>query len=152
LGSPFLLALMVAGGAMVGSLFAADAWNNVTFTAGEVKEPRRTLPISLTVGTGLVITLYLLANLAYMAVVPLQGDAELAEQLKREKIEADEHGTDADRERVEQRYAEATFQLGISHARDDRVGTAVLELASLRFAPRLGVYLMAIAIMISTFG
>ena len=45
-----LVALMVAGAAMVGSLFSADAWNNVTFTAGEVKNPRRNLPLSLTLG------------------------------------------------------------------------------------------------------
>src|ERR1051325_7283413 len=45
--------------AQVGSLFSADAWNNITFTAGEVKNPRRNLPLSLAAGTGLVITLYL---------------------------------------------------------------------------------------------
>jgi APA family basic amino acid/polyamine antiporter len=87
--NPLLLALMVAGGAMVGSLFASDAWNNVTFTAGEVREPRRTLPISLTVGTGLVIVLYLLANFAYLAVLPLRGDATLAKELKSKKVAAD---------------------------------------------------------------
>ena len=43
--------LMVAGGAMVGSLFSSDAWNNVTFAAGEVKNPRRTLPLALICGT-----------------------------------------------------------------------------------------------------
>ena len=63
-----LIAVCVA---QVGSLFSADAWNNITFTAGEVKEPRRNLPLSLALGTGLVITLYLLANLAYLCVLPL---------------------------------------------------------------------------------
>ncbi len=58
--------------AQVGSLFSADAWNNVTFTAGEVKDPRRNLPLSLALGTGLVITLYLLANVAYLCVLPLE--------------------------------------------------------------------------------
>jgi APA family basic amino acid/polyamine antiporter len=48
-----------------GSLFSADAWNNITFTAGEVKDPRRNIPLSLALGTFLVISLYLLANVAY---------------------------------------------------------------------------------------
>src|SRR2546428_8010069 len=56
----------------VGSLFSADAWNNITFTAGEVREPRRNVPLSLLFGTGLVITLYLLANVAYLFVLPLE--------------------------------------------------------------------------------
>ena len=115
-----MLILMVLGGSMVGSLFAADAWNNITFTAGEIKNPRRNLPLSLVLGVGLVIFLYLLANLAYLAVLPVDGIEGAATPLAR----------------------------GIAHAKDDRVGTAVLELAS----PNLGVPLMAIAIMISTFG
>ncbi len=57
--------------AQVGSLFSADAWNNITFTAGEVKEPRRNIPLSLALGTILVITLYVLANLAYLCMLPL---------------------------------------------------------------------------------
>ncbi|MGH9797167.1 MAG: APC family permease, partial [Candidatus Polarisedimenticolia bacterium] len=57
--------------AQVGSLFSSDAWNNITFTAGEVKDPRRNIPLSLALGTGLVITLYLLANLAYVVTLPL---------------------------------------------------------------------------------
>src|SRR5438093_5187205 len=57
--------------AQVGSLFSADAWNNITFTAGEVKEPQRNIPLSLAAGTGLVITLYLLANVAYLFMLPL---------------------------------------------------------------------------------
>ena len=56
--------------AQTGSLFSADAWNNITFTAGEVKEPRRNLPLSLALGTGIVITLYLLANVAYLVTLP----------------------------------------------------------------------------------
>ncbi len=54
-----------------GSLFSADAWNNITFTAGEVKNPRRNIPLSLALGTLIVITLYLLANMAYLATLPL---------------------------------------------------------------------------------
>ena len=55
-----------------GSLFAADAWNNITFTAGEVKDPRRNIPLALAIGTGLVMTLYLLANIAYLVTLPLE--------------------------------------------------------------------------------
>ena len=53
-----------------GSLFSADAWNNITFTAGEVKDPRRNIPLSLALGTGVVIGLYLLANVAYLVTLP----------------------------------------------------------------------------------
>jgi APA family basic amino acid/polyamine antiporter len=52
------------------SLFSADAWNNVTFTAGEVINPRRNVPLSLALGTFLVIGLYLLANIAYLVTLP----------------------------------------------------------------------------------
>ena len=69
------LALGALGPAMVGALFAADAWNNVTFTAGEVRRPERNLPASLALGTGLVIGLYLLVNVAYLAVLPLAAIA-----------------------------------------------------------------------------
>ena len=58
--------------AQVGSLFSADSWNNVTFTAGEVKDPRRTVPLALALGVGLVITLYFLANVAYLVVLPIE--------------------------------------------------------------------------------
>src|SRR5438874_1612762 len=79
---PFVGAVSAAGGALgmliavcvgqVGSLFSSDAWNNITFTAGEVRDPRRNIPLSLVFGTGLVITLYLLANVAYLCVLPLE--------------------------------------------------------------------------------
>ncbi|MBV8843406.1 MAG: amino acid permease, partial [Bryobacterales bacterium] len=58
--------------AQVGSLFAADAWNNITFTAGEVKKPQRNVPLSLAFGTLLVIGLYVCVNLAYVLVLPLE--------------------------------------------------------------------------------
>jgi APA family basic amino acid/polyamine antiporter len=57
--------------AQTGSLFSADAWNNITFTAGEVKDPRRNIPLSLALGTAIVIGLYLLANVAYLVTLPL---------------------------------------------------------------------------------
>jgi APA family basic amino acid/polyamine antiporter len=56
-----------------GSLFSSDAWNNVTFTAGEVRDPRRNIPLSLALGTGIVTALYLLANVAYLVVLPFDG-------------------------------------------------------------------------------
>ncbi|MDQ3134814.1 MAG: APC family permease, partial [Acidobacteriota bacterium] len=61
------------GRAMVGPLFAQSAWNNVTFTAGEVREPGRNLPRALLMGCALVVALYLLANLAYVMTLPLKG-------------------------------------------------------------------------------
>ena len=64
----FLVAFCVA---QVGTLFSSDAWNNITFTAGEVKNPRRNLPLSLALGTALVTALYLLVNVAYLCVLPL---------------------------------------------------------------------------------
>ena len=62
---------MFLGRAMSGPLFAQSAWNNVTFTGGEVENPGRNLPRALLIGCGLVVTLYLLANLAYVVVLPL---------------------------------------------------------------------------------
>ena len=59
--------------AQTGSLFSSDAWNNITFTAGEVKEPRRNLPLALGLGTALVTGLYLLANVAYLVTLPLSA-------------------------------------------------------------------------------
>jgi len=79
-GGPLTLAVLpVVGAAMVGSLFSSDAWNNVAFAATEVKNPRRNLPLALGVGTAVVCLLYLLANVAYLNVLPLgqiQGAAQ----------------------------------------------------------------------------
>ncbi len=58
--------------AQVGSLFSADGWNNITFTAGEVKNPRRNVPLSLALGTLIVTVLYVGANAAYAAILPLE--------------------------------------------------------------------------------
>jgi basic amino acid/polyamine antiporter, APA family len=68
--STLLIALALA---QVGSLFASDAWNNITFTAGEVKNPRRDIPLSLALGTGLVMLLYVLANVAYFVTLPVDA-------------------------------------------------------------------------------
>jgi len=62
------------GMAMVGTLFSSDAWNNITFTAGEVINPRKNIPLSLFLGTLIVTILYLLTNVVYITVLPLRGD------------------------------------------------------------------------------
>jgi APA family basic amino acid/polyamine antiporter len=67
-----LALIMLLGRAMVGPLFAQSAWNNVTFTGAEIKDPGRNLPRALLFGCAIVVTLYLLANLAYVVVLPLQ--------------------------------------------------------------------------------
>jgi APA family basic amino acid/polyamine antiporter len=68
-----LKVLAAIGVAMVGSLFAADAWYSVTYIAGEVKNPRKNIPLSLVLGTSIVILLYFLVNVAYVVTLPLQG-------------------------------------------------------------------------------
>ena len=67
-----LFAAMGAG--LVGSLFSSDAWNNVTFIAGEIDNPKRSIPLSLFFGTVIVISLYLLVNIAYLNLLPFYGD------------------------------------------------------------------------------
>jgi APA family basic amino acid/polyamine antiporter len=57
----------------VGSLFSSDAWNNVTFTAGEIRNPKRNLPLSLALGTGVVLALYIACNFVYLSVLPLDA-------------------------------------------------------------------------------
>jgi len=100
-GGPIALVgtLTILAVAQVGSLFSADAWNNVTFTAGEVRNPQRNLPLSLAIGTGVVIFLYVMANLVYLSVLPLVGDPQ---------------GT-------------TIMARGIQHASEDRVATAVMQ-------------------------
>src|SRR5207249_2242148 len=95
--------------AQTNSLFSADAWNNITFTAGEVVNPRRNVPLSLAFGTFLVIGLYLLANVAYLTTLPFAA---------------------------------------IQNAPSDRVAS---ETANVIF-PGAGATIMAVAIMVSTFG
>jgi APA family basic amino acid/polyamine antiporter len=59
--------------AMTGSLFSADAWNNITFTAGEIRKPERNLPLALIIGTGTVLSIYFLINLMYVHVLPFEA-------------------------------------------------------------------------------
>src|SRR5208337_2307629 len=68
----------VFGAAMVGALFSADAWASVTFAAAEVRNPKRDLPLALAFGTGVVIALYLLTNVAYLCELPASGNAAAA--------------------------------------------------------------------------
>ena len=65
-------ALGAVAAAMVGSIFSSDAWNNVTFIAGEVRNPKRNIGLSLFLGTMIVTIIYVLANLVYLAVLPLE--------------------------------------------------------------------------------
>jgi APA family basic amino acid/polyamine antiporter len=95
--------------AQIGSLFSSDAWNNVTIIAGEIRQPRRNVPLALALGTGIVISLYLLANVVYLVALPFEV---------------------------------------IQQVPHDLVGTAVLQL---RF-PAAGAIVMAVALMVSTFG
>jgi basic amino acid/polyamine antiporter, APA family len=106
--------------AMVGALFSSSAWTNVTYVAAEVKKPKRNLPLALALGTGIVTLLYVLANLAYLKVLPLVGTPGGGSVLAR----------------------------GIQFAAEDRVGTAVAE----AIVGSSGAALVAIAVMISTFG
>src|SRR5207249_7637100 len=66
-----LALILLFGKSMVGPLFAQTAWTNVTFVGGEVRDPERNLVRALVVGCGIVVVLYLLANVAYLAVLPL---------------------------------------------------------------------------------
>ena len=121
-GGPIAMVGLLAVLAVVqtGSLFSADAWNNVTFTAGEIRNPKRNLPLSLVLGTAIVITLFIAANFVYLFALPLLGDP---------------HGA-------------TVFARGIQYAAEDRVATAALE----QIFQNSGAYLMAAAILISTFG
>jgi APA family basic amino acid/polyamine antiporter len=67
-----VVALGAIASAMVGSIFSSDAWNNVTFIAGEVKNPRRNIGLSLFLGTLIVTIIYVAANLMYVAVLPVE--------------------------------------------------------------------------------
>jgi APA family basic amino acid/polyamine antiporter len=122
IGGPMVLVnlVVILAVVQVGSLFSADAWNNITFTAGEVRNPRRNIPLSLILGTGFVLAVYFLVSLSYLLVLPMHGDPNGATILAR----------------------------GIQHASEDRVATAALQ----QMIPAGGAWLMAGAILISTFG
>jgi APA family basic amino acid/polyamine antiporter len=108
------------GTAMVGSLFSSVAWENITFIAGETINPKKNIPLSLFLGTTIVSILYILANMAYINVLPVRG--------------IENGATVAER--------------GIQFATDERVGTAFMQVVF----GNSGSVIMAILIMISTFG
>jgi APA family basic amino acid/polyamine antiporter len=99
----------LVGVAMVGALFSSDSWHSVTFTAGEVKNPKRNLPLSLAIGVLAVSALYIGCNLVYLMALPLKD---------------------------------------IQHAAEDRVATTVIA----QILGPVATQLMAIAVMVSTFG
>src|SRR5690242_7097036 len=101
--------LTVVAVVQVGSLFSSDAWNNVTFTAGEIRNPKRNLPLSLAIGTGVVLLLYVLCNFVYLSVLPLAGDPAATTVVGR----------------------------GIQFASEDRVATAVMQSAFAGYGARL---------------
>ena len=78
-GSINLAMLAILGGTLVGSLFASDAWNNVTFTGSEVVNPKRNLPLALLIGTGMVSLIYICTNIVYLKVLPLAAIASAPE-------------------------------------------------------------------------
>lgn len=86
------------GVALIGSLFSSDAWNNVTFIAGEIKQPQRNIPLGLLIGVLIVTVLYILANIAYFMLLPALGSPEGATVIER----------------------------GIAFAENDRVGSAAM--------------------------
>lgn len=104
-----LVSLGVCGAAMVGSLFSADAWNNITYIAGEVENPKRNLALSMLLGTGSVMAIYFMVNVVYIYILPIEA---------------------------------------IQNAEQGRIGTLLMN----TIIGQSGLYLMAVLIMISTFG
>src|SRR5258708_36833144 len=94
-------------------------------------------------GAGMVTVLYLLANVAYLSALPLRGNEERAQQLERVARVAEKEGL---QDEAQAKLREATFVRGIDHAKDDRVGTALMELVW----PRYVAPFMAIGIMLFT--
>lgn len=92
--------LMALGVSMIGSVFSADAWNNVTFIAGEIKDPKRNIPLSLFFGTLIVMVIYVLCNISYLSLLPMIGMPG----------------------------AESVAERGVQFAQYDRVGTAAAEM------------------------
>ncbi|MGH7916526.1 MAG: APC family permease, partial [Candidatus Binataceae bacterium] len=121
---PLSLGLLAAfGPAMVGGLFSADAWASVTFAASEVRQPKRDLPRALAFGTGIVILLYVLTNVAYLFELPAVATGTAA-------------------------AAGPGFAHGIAAAANDRVAAAAMRVV---WGPA-GAALTAVLVMVSTFG
>jgi APA family basic amino acid/polyamine antiporter len=124
-----LMLWAAVGTAMVGSLFSSDAWNNITFAAAEVKNPKRIIPLALMLGTLTVTSIYLLANVAYLVTLPLAGSVN-----------------------INASAGASVMERGIQFATNDRVGVAAAEaIVGVANAP-VAALCMAVLIMISTFG
>jgi len=116
--TPTLLSLF--GAAMIGPLFSSSAWNNVTFASQDFEHPQKTIAKGLVYGSALVCALYVLTNIAYLAILPLQGDPN----------------------------GSTSYLRGIMFASQDRLGSAALQTV----LGNVGALVMAVLIMISTFG
>jgi len=116
-----LTALLSAlGVALIGSLFSSDAWNNVTFIAGEIKQPQKNIPLGLLIGVLIVTILYLLANVAYFMLLPALGSPN----------------------------GQTVLARGVAFAENERLGTAAMY----PVFGTISTYIMALLIIISTFG
>ena len=116
--TPTMLSLF--GAAMIGPLFSSSAWNNVTFASQDFEHPQKTIAKGLFYGSALVCALYVLTNIAYLAILPLQGDPN----------------------------GSTSYLRGIMFASQDRLGSAALQTV----LGNVGALVMAVLIMISTFG
>jgi APA family basic amino acid/polyamine antiporter len=116
--TPTMLSLF--GAAMIGPLFSSSAWNNVTFASQDFEHPQKTIAKGLVYGSALVCALYVLTNIAYLAILPLQGDPN----------------------------GSTSYLRGIMFASQDRLGSAALQTV----LGNVGALVMAVLIMISTFG
>jgi APA family basic amino acid/polyamine antiporter len=112
--------LSLFGAAMIGPLFSSSAWNNVTFASQDFEHPQKTIAKGLVYGSALVCALYVLTNIAYLAILPLQGDPN----------------------------GSTSYLRGIMFASQDRLGSAALQTV----LGNVGALVMAVLIMISTFG
>lgn len=97
-GMDITVLLGALGVALIGSLFSSDAWNNVTFIAGEIKQPQKNIPLGLLIGVLIVTLLYILANVAYFMLLPALGSPE----------------------------GQTVVERGIAYAENDRVGSAAM--------------------------
>lgn len=110
----------IFGASLIGPLFSSSAWNNVTFASSDFQDPQKTIAKGLVYGSALVCLLYVLTNISYLGILPLEGNV---------------HGNNA-------------YERGIMFASQDRLGSAALETVF----GGIGAIIMAILIMISTFG
>lgn len=114
------LTISLFGAALIGPLFSSSAWNNLTFASSDFENPQKNIRNGLLYGASLVVLIYLLTNIAYLGILPFDGNI----------------------------YGENALERGIMFAQNDRLGSASME----AIFGLSGAIIMAIAIMISTFG